>query len=73
MRESDRLAAGERRVLGVFLLLLGAGLILDCHSLWVGGMLLGGGALAFASGIRMERHRPVSLTAPAPAPAEPQS
>ena len=72
MHESERLEASERRVLGMFLLLLGAGLILDCHSLWVGGVLLGGGAFVFARGLRMKRHRPADHAAPAPAPAEPR-
>jgi phosphatidylglycerophosphate synthase len=39
-----------KRVLGTFLLMIGAGFILDCEALWIGGLVGLGGACTFVTG-----------------------
>lgn len=50
----------EKRVLGVFVLMLGAGLVLETSARWLGGLVLLSGVAVFmwgASGLRQERTR----------------
>jgi hypothetical protein len=53
-----------KRVAGVFVFMIGASIILDTHTLWVGALLLGAGAVLFAWGM-VEARR----SEPAPSPA----
>ena len=51
----------EKRVLGVFVLMLGAGLVLETSARWLGGLVLLSGVAVFmwgAIGLRRERARP---------------
>jgi hypothetical protein len=50
---SDELAARERRTLGVFALMLGAGLLLDHGPVGLGMTLLGAGLILFVWGLRV--------------------
>ncbi len=59
---SDSVTNGkDKRVLGVFVLMLGAGLILETSARWLGSLVVLSGVAVFtwgALGLRRERARP---------------
>ena len=50
-----RLASKARRVAGTFVLMIGAGLILDIRALWIGAPIMAVGAALFAWGFVVPR------------------
>lgn len=62
----NALAALEKRATGVFLLMLGAGLLFDGAPRWLGWFSLLSGAYVFGKGMLIHRHgtEPNPLTAP---------
>jgi hypothetical protein len=58
------LAGKGKRVIGVFTLMIGAGLILESAAVWVGGLIALTGTLVFVWGI-IEAHAGASATAAA--------
>jgi hypothetical protein len=63
MRDRGSIAAREKRGLGVFVLLLGAGLILDAASVWTGSLLMVFGLIVFAWGMSQSDRAPEAAQA----------
>lgn len=51
------LAGKAKRVVGVFVLMIGAGILLDTHAVWIGLPILAMGVVAFAWGMVETRSR----------------
>ncbi|MBI3783821.1 MAG: hypothetical protein HY270_10505 [Deltaproteobacteria bacterium] len=68
MPDADTLAAREKRVGGVFTLMLGAGLALDAGCIWCGGALIAAGLGLLAWGMSPATHRVAANPAPSTAP-----
>jgi hypothetical protein len=56
------LAGKGKRVVGTFVLMMGAGAIVDAHAMWIGATVMLLGAAAFLQGALEARRRDVTLT-----------
>lgn len=55
--DATRLAGKARRVAGTFVLMIGAGMIIDVHALWAGVPIMAAGVGLFAWGFVTPRTR----------------